>query len=807
MEAAENYQYDWVNKLVHWQWENHSLQIVAQTAQSKEVQIVFEPWTKNIWRYRFLPSSRRINSIPITVTPSSVTQLSWQCKDHSNRIVVSSSRLNLEIQKEPWQFTFRDNRQSEICGENAADIDGLGNYINLPLGYYSDGGEILSCFHSFHLRPDERLYGLGEKFTPLNKVGQRIVGWNVDALGSTSERSHKNIPFLLSNKRYGIFVNSSARIIWELGTISTQSFTFSVSSDHLEVFVIFGSNLAEILKNFMDLTGKPALPPKWSFGLWLSSSGCYRNQSSIKKLIDDAERNKLPLDVIHVDTWWMRWRKYCDFVWDQQAFPDHQNLITDIHSRKCRLSVWIQPYISIESDIFPLGKSRDYFVKKTDGSVYVIDYGLSLAPRPDGVVRKAGAQEGWNAPVAIVDFTNPAAVKWFQDLMRPILRQGVDVFKTDFGEDIPEDAVFYEGQTGKVMHNLYPYLYNKTVFEVIRQEKGYGLVWSRSGFAGSQHFPVCWSGDPAADWDSLAATIRGGLSIGISGIPFWSHDIGGYRGIPTPELYIRWAQFGLFSSHSRLHGDSPREPWFFGEKILDIFKKFAHLRYQLFPYIYSTAQEAIENGLPVIRAMPLAFPDDPHAADIDLQYMFGPFLLVAPVYQPDHFCSVYLPPGHWLDFFNNKEYQGPVTLTLKVPLSKMPLFLRQGAILPMMTKTNRIPDQQIDPLLLLIFPGNSSYIYREDKSKTKFLMQMNRNEMTFLIDSPLHRFYVLKFLKINQFRHLDLFINGRRIKRGNQQVKLFKNYLQLKILGIKKVTIKIRWKKSRINLTKLRYSI
>ncbi|OGB62886.1 MAG: hypothetical protein A2Y94_04535 [Caldithrix sp. RBG_13_44_9] len=497
--------------------------------------------------------------------------------------------------------------------------------------------------------------------------------------------------------------------------------------------------------------------------------------------------------MIHLDTWWMRWRKYCDFQWDKQAFPEHQHFINKLHQQNLKLSLWMQPYISIESELFETGKNLNYFVKRPDGSIYVIDYGLSLAPRPDGIIRTAGVQEGWNAPVAIIDLTNSVAYSWFQDLMRPVLREGVDVFKTDFGEDIPEDAVFCNGQSGQTMHNLYPLLYNKAVYEVIRQEKGYGLVWSRSGFAGSQRFPVCWSGDPAADWDSLAATIRGGLSLGMSGIPFWSHDIGGYRGMPSAELYVRWAQFGLFCSHSRLHGDSPREPWYFGEKVLSIFKKYVRLRYQFFPYLYSTACESIRSGLPVIRAMPLAFPDDSNVYDKDLQFLFGPLLLVAPVYRPDHRRTVYLPSGRWIDFFTLKEYQGPLNLDLKVSLGRLPIFIRSGAILPMMRQTERIPDQLIDPLILQIYPGKFSLVFNEDEGITQFRIQENADSVTFFITARVKRSFVLRFMKVNRPHRILIMVNGKKVALSTHEVIQFKKYLQVKMPRLSKAVIKIKF--------------
>ena len=500
-------------------------------------------------------------------------------------LLVSGPELALEIRLDPFGFRFLDDRGRAVLSGNPADVDGLGRPAVPRLGFFDRPGGVRSVAASFHLRPDERIFGLGEKFTRLDKTGLRIVSWTVDALGSTSERSHKNVPFLWSRRGFGLFVATGARVTWDLGTASLKSWTLEAEAPAVDLYVFHGPRPDKILAAFTALTGRAPAVPDWSFGLWLSSGGTYRDQASIEALLDGLERHRLPADVVHIDPWWMRWRKYCDFEWDRTAFPDPEGLIRRIHALGLKLCLWEHPYISVESELYARGKDKGYFVLRPDGEVYVIDYGLSLAPRPDGRVRLGGKEETWNAPAAIVDLTDPGARAWFKDLHRPVLRMGVDVFKTDFGEDIPEDARFRDGRTGAELHNLYPLLYNAAVFEVTAEEKGRGLVWARSATAGSQRFPVCWSGDPASDWDSLAATVRGGLSAGMSGLALWSHDIGGYRGAPDPELYVRWAQFGSFSSHSRMHGDSPREPWLFGTEALAIVRKFVGLRYRLFPYI------------------------------------------------------------------------------------------------------------------------------------------------------------------------------------------------------------------------------
>jgi len=740
-----------------WCIEDDTLILTVLTESTKVGAIHLRAVHPQIWRVTFFPPG--VPSIPKDpiVARRAITALSLQVEKTEDGLRAFGADLVLEISFRPWKIRFVDSSGKEVFSESHGDVDGLGRPQVPGLGTVENQAKVVQTVTSFRLNPGECLFGLGEKFTRLDKNGQRLVSWNQDALGSTSERSHKNIPFLWTNRGYGLFVDSSARITWELGSVSCQSATVIVSDPVLDYYLLYGPAPAKILELYTSLTGRAPLPPKWSFGLWISSGGKYRTQPDIGRLLHGLDEHEFPADVLHIDTWWMRERKYCDFQWNKETFPRPGALIDAIHRRRLKLSLWEHPYISIESELFPFAKERGYFVRRPDGEVYVINYGLSLAPPPNGRVRMAGETDSWNARVAIIDLTNPEAAAWFKELHRPLFRMGVDVFKTDFGEDIPEDAVFFNGQTGETMHNLYPLLYNRLVFEVTQEEKGFGVVWARSAFAGSQQYPLVWSGDPAADFQSLACTIRGGLSAGMSGLPFWSNDIGGYRGTPAAELYVRWAQFGLFCSHSRMHGDSPREPWHFGKDVLNIVRRFAQLRYELFPYIYSASYEASLRGMPVLRALPLIYPGDPNVYDKDYQYLFGPWFLVAPVVEADGLKDVYLPAGTWFDYWTGKAHRGPRTLRLKVPLDILPLYVRGGAIIPKMQAAWRIPEERIDPLLVEVWPeGTSSYPFYEDEGLTEFKCRRGRKELDLEWTGPLPRRQIFHFMAIPAPRKVRL---------------------------------------------------
>jgi alpha-D-xyloside xylohydrolase len=755
--------YDWIVSAREWHVEDDELLVTLQTESGQQAAIRFRAEHPAVWRIAFFPPGLSPEfREPLAVRPV-LTPVPLAVEKTEKGVRVSGPELELELDFEPWAMRFRDAEGKEIFGENPDDIDGLGRPFVLPLGYVASAPKgagkqkATTIVESFRLSPGEHLYGLGEKFTPLDKSGQHIVSWNRDALGSTTERSHKNIPFVWSDRGYGLFIDTGARITWELGTRSLQSAQIQVEEEILDAYVIYGPAPARILDQYASLAGRAPLPPKWTFGLRLSSGGTYRTQADVANLIIGLEKHELPADAIHIDTWWMRDRRYCDFQWNREAFPRPEELLAVIHRRGLKLTLWEQPYISVESELFKVGKEKGYFVKRPDGEVYIIDYGLSLTPRPAGAVRLASSEEAWNAPVAIVDFTNPEAVGWFKHLHKPLLDMGVDAFNTDFGEDVPEDAVFADGRTGAVMHNVYPLLYNRVVFEVTREEKGGGSVWARSAFAGSQQYPVVWSGDPAADFDSLACTIRGGLSAGLSGLPFWSSDTGGYRGMPSPELYVRWAQFGLFCSHIRMHGDSPREPWHFGAEAMAIVRKFVILRYELFPYIYSAAFEASLKGMPVIRALPLVFPEDPHVHDKDFEYMFGPSILVAPVVEPGGKHRVYLPEGRWFDYWTGKAFKGPKNLLLDVPLDILPLYVRGGAIIPKMQRAWRIPEDRIDPLIIEVWPhGSSAYHLFEDDGVTEFSCVQERTEIGFEWSGPIERRLILHFKGIKPPKRMTL---------------------------------------------------
>ncbi|HDQ73208.1 MAG TPA: glycoside hydrolase family 31 protein [Chloroflexi bacterium] len=644
-----------------------------------------------------------------------------------DRLELSSWQIHVNVAREPWSLSIYNATHDIVCSE-ATEYPPTGpRRESMPvadLGFWRDPETGLTSVHeTFRLAPDEDIYGLGERFSRINRVGQQITLWATDAYGISQHATYKNVPFLWSTQGYGLFVNTTHRVTFDVGAISLQTHGFTHEGPALDMFLIYGPEPATILRRYCDLTGYAPIPPRWSFGLWMSRCG-YQDQDEVEQIATQLRMRAIPCDVIHVDPWWMGdAENWCGLQWDEDRFPSPDAMIEKLRQKGLRLCLWENPYVAADAPNFEEGKEKGYFVKDENGAPYLIDPWADEVPT-----------------VAVVDFTNPEAVDWWQSLHRPLLEQGVSVFKTDFGESAPEDGVYASGISGREAHNLYPLLYNQAVFEITEAVTDEGLVWSRAGWAGSQRYPTCWGGDPPTDFEAMARQLRGALSIGLSGIPFYSHDIGGFAGEPDPELYVRWAQFGLFSAHSRCHGTTPREPWTFGPEAEAIFLHYVRLRYQLLPYIYATAVQSSLTGLPMMRALILRYSHDPNVRHIDNEYLFGDNFLVAPVLKRGaKRRMVYLPVGEWVDFWGRETYEGPAWLNFPAPLEIMPLFIRQGAIIPMGPAIDYVDQPIKAPLAIHVFTGSggSFTLYDEETSPVEFSYTADDTALRITIAGPL----------------------------------------------------------------------
>lgn len=510
----------------------------------------------------------------------------------------------------------------------------------------------------------ECIYGFGEKFTPFVKNGQTVETWNSDG-GTCTDQGYKNIPFYLSSRGYGVLVNSSDKVSFEVMSDTVSRVSFTVPGEELEYFVIGGENLEAVIENYTDLTGKPALPPAYSFGLWLSTSFTTSyDEETINSFIDGMADRDIPLQVFHFDCFWMKEYEWCNFEWDTKQFPNPPAMLKRLHDKGLEVCVWINSYIGQRSKLFNEGKEKGYFIKNLDGSVFQTDF--------------------WQPGLAIVDFTNPEACTWFKGLLVKLFEMGVNNIKTDFGERIPTKCTYYNGMDPVKMHNYYTYLYNKCVFEALEEYYGKdkACLFARSATVGGQKFPVHWGGDCYAEYSAMAETIRGGLSLCSSGFGFFSHDIGGFEATAPADVYKRWCAFGLMSTHSRLHGSSSyRVPWNFDEEASDVLRFYTKLKGKLMPYLWSQAIKTHNVGVPMMRSMIIAFSDDAACKYLDQQYMLGDNLLIAPVMNEEGTVEFYVPEGTWEDIVTKEVYEGGKYYSRTCNYYEMPILARPNSII------------------------------------------------------------------------------------------------------------------------------
>ncbi|GAB3813035.1 alpha-xylosidase [Tessaracoccus terricola] len=516
------------------------------------------------------------------------------------------------------------------------------------------------------LEPGERVYGLGERFGAFVKNGQVVESWNADG-GTSSEQAYKSIPLYLTSRGYGVFVDHPGHVSFEVGSEVNSRVQFSVEGETLDYYVIAGPTPKDVLRRYTELTGRPARVPAWSFGLWLTTSfTADYDEQTVAGFVDGMAERDLPLSVFHYDCFWMREYQWCDFEWDERTFPDPDGQIGRLHDRGTRVSVWINPYIAQRSKLFAEAAEAGYLLRTTDGDVWQWDL--------------------WQAGMGLVDFTNPDATAWYLGKLEKLLDQGVDSFKTDFGERIPtQGIVWHDGSDPERMHNFYPQLYNEAVFRLLERRRGEGqaVLFARSATAGGQQFPIHWGGDCDSTFASMAESLRGGLSLAMSGFGYWSHDIGGFEGTPDATLFKRWTAFGMLSSHSRLHGSgSVRVPWAFDEEAVAVTRKFTHLKMRLMPYLARIAEEAHTDGTPMMRPMVLEFPSDRGGFEADCQYMLGDSLLVAPVLTAAGEVEYYVPEGTWTSLLDGSSVVGPRWVTEEHAIDSLPLLVRPGTVLP-----------------------------------------------------------------------------------------------------------------------------
>lgn len=544
-------------------------------------------------------------------------------------------------------------------------------------------GTINRCLFSLHSEPGEKFAGTGERFTGMNLSGKTLVLENTDGLGVNNRRAYKNIPFYVSSKGYGLLIMTSAHVRLSFADISTRAVQGLVEDNILDLFFIGGASIENIVLKYRKITGFPRLVPYWSYGTWVTRM-TYFSADETRQVVQKMRDGKFPLDVIHLDSGWFEKDWKCEWEFSKKNFPDPEKYLKEMEEKGIKISLWQLPFIAKDTIHYETAVKNKYIAQKSEkvslGSVF-------------SAVEFSGT----------IDFTNPEAVKWYQGLIGRLLKMGAALIKTDFGEAIEENAEYF-GMPYKKLHNLYGLLYQKAAYEISESIKGKNdtMIWARAGWTGCQRYPVHWGGDCASSWDGLAGSIRGGLHIGVSGFAFWSHDVPGFHGFPSfmnslPEndLYVRWTQVGVFTSHLRYHGSHVREPYEYPE-VADIVRKWLNLRYSLIPYIIEQSKKLVTSGYPMLRALIFHHEDDPVCWNIEDEYYFGDCFLIAPILNKEGIRNVYLPDGSWTDFWTGKVITGPVWLkNIVCPLDKIPVYVKTGAkieVYPEIVQTTKYMD-------------------------------------------------------------------------------------------------------------------
>lgn len=581
---------------------------------------------------------------------------SWKVIETNDKIIYSSDYGTIQINKNPWRIVLKD-KAGRILSQTAALSDADSTQVKYtPFCFVKRGSDNARRINPvFTLTADEMIFGCGESATGLNKAGQKVNLFVTDPQGPETDQMYKPIPFFMSNRGYGMFMHTSAPVTCDFGATYIGLNKMFMGDENLDLFVFFGEP-KDILDEYTDLVGKPGMPPLWSFGTWMSRI-TYFSEKEGYDVAANIRKNKYPCDVIHFDTGWFDVDWQCDYKFSENRFQNPQQMLKDLRSQGFHVCLWQLPYFTPKNRYFSELIEKDMYVKNGNGEL----------PYED----------------VVLDFSNPETVKWYQDKLAGLLNIGVSAIKVDFGEAAPLNGIYASGKSGWYEHNLYPVRYDMAVSEITKKLHNENIMWARAAWAGSQRYPLHWGGDAATTNTGLLGTLRAGLSFGLSGFSFWSHDMGGFVKSTPEDLYCRWIPFGFLTSHTRAHGAPPTEPWLYDSKrVQDVFRKSAEMKYRLMPYVYAEAKECTEKGLPMLRALFVEFPDDPGAWKVDDEYLFGSQILVAPLLEFGMTGrTVYLPEGKWIDYQTEKVYEGGWH---RIEAGSLPIIMlvRDGSVLP-----------------------------------------------------------------------------------------------------------------------------
>ncbi|GHT27654.1 hypothetical protein AGMMS49574_00510 [Bacteroidia bacterium] len=580
---------------------------------------------------------------------------SWKVtRDDSVMVKYTGSFGSITIEKRPWRILLHDAQGRELTRTQRLKDNDSTQVKILPFNFIKRGSDNSRSINPvFALAPNEKIFGCGESFTSLNKAGQKVNLFVTDPQGPETDQMYKPIPFFMSDRGYGVFMHTSAPVTCDFGATNINATKLFLGDENLDIFLFLGDP-KDILNEYTEIVGKAQMPPLWSFGTWMSRI-TYFSEKEGYDVASNIRKNKIPADVIHFDTGWFETDWQCDYEFAPSRFTNPKKMLDDFAKDGFRVSLWQLPYFTPKNRYFNELIEKDLFVKGDKGGM----------PYED----------------VVLDFSNPKTVAWYQEKLGNLIKMGVGAIKVDFGEAAPFEGQYASGKTGFYEHNLYPLRYNKAVADVTKEVHGENIIWARSAWAGSQRYPLHWGGDAANTNYGMLGSLRGGLSFGLSGFSFWSHDIGGFVVSTPEELYRRWLPFGFLTSHSRAHGAPPTEPWLYNEGFVKAFRESAELKYKLMPYVYAQAKECTEKGLPMVRALFVEFPQDKGAWLVEDEYMFGSQILVAPIFESSNQRNVYLPAGKWIDYQTGKVYNGGYQ-TITAGAIPAIILVRDGSVIP-----------------------------------------------------------------------------------------------------------------------------
>lgn len=626
----------------------HDNKAYAEFADGKKAELCF--YENGIFRFNMNNGEERIiNDLCLTDFYKHNDLCDFEINENGNQTTLEFEEFTVEIVKEPFEMRIirRDQTDIQIFGNLADNISG----IRIPL------------------HQDEAVFGLGESANPrINKRGTIEDIW----VSHNPVYCDVPIPYYISSKGYGLYLNSSHHSLFDMGCLDSESIIISNFDRVLDFFFILKKEAKDIVKSYIRITGDCNLPPKWVFGLWQAGAKVHRSAKDCKEVIEDYKKYEIPLDCVCLDPNWQK--DFNDLQWNTEDFPNPEQFLKYTKENNVDVVLWTAPFVNQSCENYESDLNNHMFFTNENGNHYPVSW--------------------WKGYLSgMLDYTNPKTVDSWGKRLESLIKSGISGFKIDGGDnsEFPWDLYNYKHVSGSELHNLYPLYYAKAYHDVLQRVRPgmRSVTWERTGFVGSGKYPCTWGGDQFADFSGLQVLVKAGQQAGICGIPFWAEDVGGFSFSPktTEEFFIRSWQWGMIAPLSRAHGPKT-EPWSYGERAFRCIKPYVLLRYKLFPYIYSMAYKAYLNRTPIMKPLFYDFFDDSQTYSCDYQYLYGDSFMVAPVYEEsgkEDFTAVrkiYFPKGEWIDYHTGEIIKGNQKISMSVNLETLPLYIRRGSVIP-----------------------------------------------------------------------------------------------------------------------------